>query len=85
MCGHWLLVWMVSLPVLLVVGGEHGARLEADGGVAAEIEGVLDDQIGAGEYGLDVARVDRLAVGQVVAELGMDHRAIGVERGLLVR
>ena len=67
-----------------VVGGEHGAGLEADGGVAAEVEGVLDDEIGLGEHGLDIAGVDGLAVGQVVAELGMDHRALGIERGLFV-
>ena len=59
-----------ELARALVVGGEHGAGLEADGGVAAEVEGVLDDEIGLGEDGLDIAGVDRLAVGQVVAELG---------------
>ena len=50
----------------------------------AEVEGVLDDEIGAGERRVDVAGVDHLAEGQVVAELGVDRRRAGIERGLLL-
>ena len=73
-----------ELAGALVVGGEQRARFQADGGVPAEVEGVLDDEIGVGEYGLDIAGVDRLAVGQVVAEAGVDRRRCRIEREGLV-
>ena len=72
-----------ELARALVVGGEQPARLQADGGVAAEVEGVLDDEVGLGEHVVDVAGVDHLAEGQVVAEVGVDRRRAGIERGLL--
>ncbi len=75
---------MVSLPRGRVVGGEQRARLQADGGVAAELEGLLDDEVGLGEGRVDGAGVDGLAEGEVVAELGMQHGRLGIERGGLV-
>ena len=73
-----------ELARALVEGRQHAARLEAHSRMAAELEGVLDDEVGACEGRLGVAVVDDLAVGEVVAELGVDRGRAGIERPLLV-
>ena len=64
--------------------GDDGARLGGDAGVAAENEGGLDHGVGFGE-GL-VGRADfQLAFeAEIVAELGLDHRRLGIERGFRI-
>ena len=64
--------------------GEDGARLVADAGVAAEDEGLLDHGVGFGEGLVHLADIERALEGEVVAELGMDHRRLRIERGFRI-
>ena len=64
--------------------GDDGARLVGDAGVAAEHEGRLDDRVGFGETFVGIAGDERALEGEIVAELGMDHRRRLVERGFRV-
>ncbi len=61
--------------------GDDGARLVGDAGVAAEHEGRLDHRVGVREALVGVAGDVRALEGEIVAELGMDHRRAGIERG----
>ena len=62
--------------------GDDGARLVADAGVAAEHERRLDHRVGVREALVGIAGHVHALEGEVVAELGMDHRRAGIERGL---
>ena len=57
-----------------VVVGQDRARLQRHAGVAAEVEGGLDDHVGGRERLVDVAAVVDALEAEVVAEIGMDHR-----------
>ena len=70
---------LAGIPV-----GDDGARLVGDAGMAAEHECRLDDRIGLGETFVGVAGIERALEGEIVAELGMDHRRRLVERGFRV-
>jgi hypothetical protein len=83
MCGAWVAWWTVSVLVGAVVVGDDGARLQRHAGVAAGDEGRLDHLVAAAKAGRR-RRSRRAGEDQVVAELGMDHRRAGVERGLHV-
>ncbi len=60
--------------------GDDGARLVGDAGVAAEHEGGLDHRIGCGKALVGIAGIERPLESEIVAELGMNHRRLGVER-----
>ena len=70
---------LAGIPV-----GDDGARLVGDAGVAAEDECSLGDRVGFGESFVGIAGGERALEGQIVAELGMDHRRRLVERGFRV-
>ena len=72
--GHALLA---GIPV-----GDDRARLVAHAGVAAEPERRLDHFVGVGEALVGLARLVLALEGEVVAELRVDHRRAGIERGL---
>ena len=57
-----------------VVVGEDRAPLEADAGVAAEVEGLLDHDVGLGEGLVDAAGVVLALEADVVGELRVDDR-----------
>ena len=65
--------------------GHHRARLVAHAGVAAEAERRLDHFVGFGKALVRLARLVLALEGEVVAELGMDHRRAGVQCGLRIR
>ena len=64
--------------------GDQPARLQRHPGMAAEVEGLLDHRVGVGVGRVDVARGVLPLPGEVVAELGVDDRRRGIERGLHV-
>ena len=74
--GHALLA---GIPV-----GDDRAGLVADAGVAAEHERGLDHLVGLGEALVGIARDMHALEGEVVAQLGMDHRRLRIERGLRI-
>ena len=61
---------------------DHRPSLGRDAGMAGEAKAALDDRVGRGERGLDVAGRDFAPIEQVVAELGMQHRRVGRQRVL---
>ena len=65
----------------LVPVGDNGARLGGDAGVAAEQEGGLHHRVGLGEGLVRGADLQLALEAEIVAELGLDHRRIGIERG----
>ena len=67
-----------------VVVGQDRARLERDARVAGAVEGGLHDLVGAPEGVVDLAGLVDALEAEVVAEIGMDHRRAGRERGLHV-
>ena len=64
--------------------GDDRARLVGDAGVAAEHERGLDDGVGFGEGLVDGADIELALEAEIVAERGMDHRRLGVERGFRI-
>ena len=70
---------LAGIPV-----GDDGARLVGDAGMAAEDECRLDHRVGLGEALVDLADVEHAFKREIVAELGMDHRRLGVERGFRI-
>ena len=80
-CVPWYTVMRCS-PVFQSATMERG--LVADAGVAAEHEGGLDHLVGFGEALVGIARDMHALEGEVVAELGMDHRRLRIERGLRI-
>ena len=62
--------------------GDDGARLIGDPGVTAEHERRLHHRIGVLETLVRVAGDEHALEGEIVAELGMDDRRAGIERGL---
>ena len=68
----------------LVPVGDDRARLVGDAGVAADDEGGLHDGVGRGEGLVDLADVDLALEAEIVAERGMDHRRLGIERGFRI-
>ena len=62
--------------------GDDGARLVGDAGVAAEDEGRLDHRIGILEALVGIAGDEHALEGEIVAELGVNHRRARIERGL---
>jgi len=69
-----------SVPV-----GDHRARLEGDAGVPAEDKFRFHHRVGIGERLIDLAGVEITLEGQIVAERGVDHRGLRIERGAHVR
>ena len=67
-----------------VVVGDDGARLQADAGMAAEMEGFLDDAMGIGEGLVDFPDVDLALKTKIVAEIRVDDRRRIIERGFHV-
>ncbi len=65
-----------------VVVGQDRARLERGAGVAAGVEGGFHDLVRGGERLVHLAALVDALEAQVVAEIGMDDRRIGSERGL---
>ena len=74
--GHALLAFV---PV-----GHHGARLGGDAGVAAEHEGGLHHRVGFGESLVGRADLQLAFEAEIVAERGVDHRRLGIERGFRI-
>ena len=64
--------------------GDDRARLVGDAGVAAEDESRFHDRIGFGKAFVRIAGNQRALEGEIVAELGMNHRRRLVERGFRV-
>ena len=64
--------------------GDDGARLVGDAGMAAEHEGRFGDGVGFGKSFVGIAGDQRALEGEIVAELGMDHRRRRIERGFRV-
>jgi hypothetical protein len=64
--------------------GHDGARLESDAGVTTEPECRLDDCLACGKRLVDLAGLLAALECQIVAELGVDDRRAGIERGLHV-
>ncbi len=64
--------------------GDDGARLGGDAGVAAEQEGGFDHRVGLGEGLVGRADFELSFKAEIVAERGMDHRRLGVERGFRI-
>ena len=64
--------------------GDHGARLGGDAGVAAEHEGGLHHRIRFGEGLVGCADFQLALEAEIVAERGMDHRRVLVERGFRI-
>ena len=62
--------------------GNDRARLVAHAGMAAEVEGGLDDFVRLRERLVGLARHEAALEGKIVTEIGMDHRRAGIERGL---
>ena len=62
--------------------GDDGARLVGDAGVAAEHERGLDHRVGLGKTLVGIAGGMGTLEGEVIAEVGMDHRRCRIERGL---
>jgi hypothetical protein len=69
---------------MLVVVGQKRARFQAHRGVPPEAERAVDDDIGGRERRIHVAGVDHLAEREIVAEIRMQHRRLGIERSFLV-
>ena len=64
--------------------GDDSARLVGDAGVAAEQKSRLGDRVGLGEAFVGIAGGVRALEGEIVAELGMNHRRSRIERGLRI-
>ena len=62
--------------------GDDRARLVGNAGMAAGDEGRLDHGVGFGEGLVDGAHLELALEAEIVAERGMDHRGLGIERGL---
>jgi len=62
--------------------GHDRARLVAHAGMAAEVKCGLDDFVGFGKALVGLTRDETALEGEIVTEIGMDHRRAGVERGL---
>ncbi len=58
--------------------------LVADAGMAAEHEGLLDHGVGFLRRLVDFADIETALEGEVVAEFGMDHRRVRIERGFRI-
>ena len=67
-------------PVRRAIVGDRHPRLQRHRGMAAEAELVLDRRRGSGEGSVDIAGLDPVRQGQIVAERGMDDGAPGGER-----
>ena len=67
-----------------VVVGQDRARLDGEARVPAAVEGGLDDFVRGGEGVVDLAGLVDALEAEVVAELGVDHRRGGQQRGLHV-
>jgi hypothetical protein len=61
--------------------GHHRARFKRNAGVSSEDEIRLDDLVGVCERLIDRAGVEVTLEGKVVAERGMDHGGLPIERG----
>ncbi len=68
---------LAGIPV-----GDDRARLVGDAGVAAEHKRGLDHRVGFGKSLVGVAGGMDALEREIVAEVGMDHRRAGIERGL---
>ncbi len=64
--------------------GDDGARLHGDAGMAAEQEGRLHHRVGRCEGLVDLAHVELALEAEIVAELRLDHRRAGIERGFRI-
>ncbi len=64
--------------------GDDGARLGGDAGVAAEQEGGFHHRVGRGEGLVGLADFQLALEAEIVAELGLDHRRLGIERGFRI-
>ena len=73
-----------ELGASAVVVGQDRARLDGEARVAAAVEGGLDDLVRGGEGVVHLAGLVDALEAEVVAELGVDHRRGGQERGFHV-
>ena len=69
------------LPLGRVPVDEDGTGFERDAGVPRGAEAGRDHLVGRGHRGLHVAFFVQPPEGEVVAEVGVDHRRAGIERG----
>ena len=59
--------------------GQNGAAFVADAGMATEQERLLHNRVGFLGRLVDLPDIERALEGEVVAELGMDHRRLWIE------
>ncbi len=64
--------------------GHDRARLVGNTGMTAEHEGGLDHRVGGGKRVIDLADVELALETEIVAERGMNHRSLAVERGFRI-
>ena len=67
-------------PAAVGALGHEPARLHRHGAVTLAVQALLDDEVGLGEGGVDVPEAHVDLAREVGPRLGVQHRALGVER-----
>jgi hypothetical protein len=83
MCGACV-PWYRQTLLAGIPVGDDCARLVGHAGVAAEHKCRGDDRIGLCKALVRIAGIERALEGEIVAEVGMNHRRRRIERGLRV-